>query len=305
MTARFRHFGRALRRPIRRPQPARLAILALAAVVLIVGAALVLQPPSGAPGPVAVGTAPEVSPPLPEVSPPPTACSFPEVSPPSTRTEAEASAMAAEACALAKHEAANSQKVAAGAPTPPPRFDFWGELYAFEATGPAYRSLTDLGMRSEAVVVGSFTGAVEPGREMRDEGAEANGMPREEASVFLANLPFKIDEVLAGSLPEQYRETVNLEYLVHPSRQEALAEVVPTAERVVLFIGSKYLRRAGIQDVYYEVGLGKGTFRDVGGTVVPLALPDDPKVGRLEGMPFDRFIDLVRRVPILDLMPEG
>ena len=294
--------NRLVGRTIRRLPGSRLGIVGLGAVLVIGGAAVALQPPSGATGPVAVGTTSEVSPPSTGTEAE-TCVVAPEVSPPSTRTEAETSAMAADVCAHAKLEAANSQKV--GAPTTTPRFDFWGDLYAFEATGPAYRSLADLGMRSEAVVVGSFTGEVAPGREMRDLGAEANGMPREEASVFLANLPFKIDEVLAGSLPEQYRETVNLEYMVHPSRQEALAEVVPTDERVVLFIGSKYLRQFGFQDVYYEVGLGKGTFREVGGRVVPLAMPDDPKVGRLEGMPFDRFIDLVRRVPILDLMPEG
>lgn len=93
--------------------------------------------------------------------------------------------------------------------------------------------------------------------------------------------------------------------MVRPSRQAALAEVAPTDERVVLFIGSKYVRQFGFQDVYYAVGVCKGTFRDVGGRVVPLALPDDLELGRLEGMAFERFVELVRRVPNLDLMPEG
>ncbi|MBI3748109.1 MAG: hypothetical protein HY262_04595 [Chloroflexi bacterium] len=153
--------------------------------------------------------------------------------------------------------------------------------------------------------MGSFTGEVEPGRVPCDEQSLADGAPREQACVFFANLPFRIDEVLAGSLPEQYRKTVKLEYMVHPERQALLPEAAPTDQRIVLFIGSKYLRRAGIQDVYYEVGVGKGTFREIDGRVVPLALPDDPTAGRLEGMPFDQFIDLVRRVPILNLMPEG
>ena len=93
--------------------------------------------------------------------------------------------------------------------------------------------------------------------------------------------------------------------MVRPSRQALLPEAAPTDERVVLFIASKYLRRAGIQSVYYSVGVGKGTFRDVGGRVVSLGLPDDPEFGRLEGLPFERFVELVRQVPILDLMPEG
>ncbi len=272
MAALDRLFGRAFGRPIRRLPPGRLAIPALAAGLAIVGGAVVLQP---SPGPrqdggqaAGVGAVPPSGAPGPV-----TVGATPEPSP--------------------------------GVATPTPRADFWLELSGGGGTGPAYRSLADLGERSEAVVVGSFTGELEPGREARDEGAEAAGMPREQASVFFANLPFRIDEVLGGSVPEQYRTTVKLEYQVDPGRQEALAEVVPTDARVVLFIGSKYLRRAGIQAVYYAVGVGKGTFREVDGRVVSLALPDDPEIGRLEGMPFERFVDLVRRVPILDLMPEG
>ena len=45
------------------------------------------------------------------------------------------------------------------------------------------------------------------------------------------------------------------------------------------------------------------------GRVVPVGwpddMPDDPEFGRLEGLPFEQFIDLVRRVPILDVKPEG
>lgn len=281
---------RLLGGPIRRLPGSRLGIVGLGAVLLIGGAAAALQPPSGAPGPVAVGTGPEVS-------------------PPSTRTEAEASPIAAEIAANVKEDAANAEKAPAGSPTPAPRYDFWGELSGGGGSVVAYTSLAELGERSETVVVGSFTGAVEPGREACDEESLAAGAPRGQACVSFANLPFRIDEVLAGSLPEQARTTVRLEYQVDPGRQEALAEVVPIDARVVLFIGSNDLRRAGFQDVYYAVGLGRGTFREVDGRVVPLNwpddLPDDPRVGRLEGMPFEQFVELVRRVPILDLMPEG
>jgi len=90
-----------------------------------------------------------------------------------------------------------------------------------------------------------------------------------------------------------------------PYPQDAVREVVPSDERVVMFIASRYLRRPGVEDVYYAVGTGEGTFRDVGGRIEPLALPDDPQFGRLEGMPFEQFVDLVRQVPILDRMPEG
>lgn len=83
------------------------------------------------------------------------------------------------------------------------------------------------------------------------------------------NLPFRIDELLAGSLPEPYRTIVKLEKQVDRERQAALKEVVPTDERVVMFIASKHRRRAGIADVYYDVGAGKGTFREVDGRVVP------------------------------------
>lgn len=302
MTALSRLVGRALGRPVRLASP-RIAFPALAAGLVIVSAAVVLLSPgsqqdggqasdggqatnlSGAPCPVPAGGTP-----LP-------------LAPGSPRPQAECDAFAEEF-------AANERAAAASrAPTTPPRPDFWDLLYAFEATGPAYGSLADLGARSEAVVVGSFTGQVQPGREACDQESIAAGTPREQACVFFANLPFRVDEVLAGSLPEQYRETVKLEYMVRPQRQALLPEAAPTDQRVVLFIGSKYLRRAGIQDVYYEVGVGRGTFREVDGRVVPVNwpddLPDDPQFGRLEGMPFERFVELVRRVPILDLMPEG
>lgn len=274
---------RLVGRTIRRLPGAPSAIAIAGAVLVIVGATVAVQPPSGAPGPAAVGATPE-----------------PSAAGP-TRPQAELDAIAKEAAA--------TPEIRAGASTPTAEADFWHLLYAFEGTGPVYASLADLGERSEAVVVGSFTGEVEPGREPCDEGSIAAGAPREQACVFFANLPFRIDEVLAGSLPEQYRTTVKIEYMVRPSRQEALAEVVPTDDRVVLFIGSKYLRRGGIQAVYYAVGVGRGTFREVDGRVVPVNwpddLPDDPQFGRLEGMPFERFVELVRRVPILDLMPEG
>ena len=116
-------------------------------------------------------------------------------------------------------------------------------------------------------------GEVEPGRESCDEESLADGAPREQACVFFANLPFRIDEVLAGSLPEQYRATVSLEFQADPARQVALVGAVPTDERFVLFIRvGSYWRRAGIPDVYYIVGYGDETFRDVNGRVAPLGL---------------------------------
>ena len=149
-------------------------------------------------------------------------------------------------------------------------------------------------------------GEVEPGRESCDEESLADGAPREQACVFFANLPFRIDEVLAGSLPEQYRATVSLEFQADPARQVALVGAVPTDERFVLFIRvGSYWRRAGIPDVYYIVGYGDETFRDVNGRVAPLGLTGQPELTRLEGMPFEQFIDLVRDVPILNLEPPG
>jgi len=302
MTALDRLVGRLADGPARRRPPARLAVPALAAVLVIVSAAVVLLSPgsqqdggqasdggqatdlSGAPCPVPAGGTP-----LPLAPGPP-------------RPQAECDAFAEEFAANQRAAAATPEP-SPGVPTPAPRYDFWGE-FGGGGDGPAYRSLEDVGARSEAVVLGSLTGEVEPGREACDEGALAAGASRAQACIAFVNLPFRIDELLAGSLPEQYRTIVKIEKQVDPGRQAALREVVPTDERVVLFIGSKYLRRAGIQDVYYDVGAGKGTFREVDGRVVPLALWD-PEFGRLEGMPFDQFIDLVRRVPILDLMPEG
>jgi len=318
MTALSRLVGRALGRPVRLASP-RIAAPALAAGLVIVGAAVVLLSPgsqqdggqasaggsqagpevgrdlesqqdggqasaggqatdlSGLPCPVPAGGTP-----LPLAPGPP-------------RPQAECDAFAEEFAANERAAAASK------APTTPPPFDFWGELFAVRDL--AYRSLAEVGARSEAVVVGSFTGQVEPGREPCDEESLANGVPREQACVFFANLPFRIDQILAGSLPEPNRETVKLEYMVDLDRRAALAEVVPTDERVVLFIGSKYVRRAGIQDVYYSTAMG--AFRDVDGRIVPLALPDDPQFGRLEGMAFEQFVEIVRQVPILDLEPEG
>jgi len=294
MAALHRLVGRALGRPVRLASP-RIAVPALAAGLVIVSAAVVLLSAglqqeggqasaggqatdlSGLPCPVPAGGTP-----LPLAPGPP-------------RPQAECDAFAEELVANERAAAASR------APTAPEGFDFWGELFAVR--DPAYRSLAEVGARSDAVVVGSFTGEVEPGREMRDEGSEANGMPREEASVFFANLPFRIDQILAGSLPERNRETVKLEYMVDLDRRAALAEVVPTDARIVLFIGSRELRDGGIQDVYYSTGMG--AFRDVDGRVVPLALPDDPQFGRLEGLPFEQFVEIIRQVPVLGREPEG
>lgn len=56
------------------------------------------------------------------------------------------------------------------------------------------------------------------------------------------------------------------------------------------------------------VVVGQRAFREVDGRVVPVGwpdnMPDDPEFGRLEGKPFERFIEFVRRVSILDLGPE-
>lgn len=177
---------------------------------------------------------------------------------------------------------------------------FWHQIAgSFEASGPTYLSLADLGARSEGIVLGTFTGEVEIGRVIRDSPSDPT------AGVYFANVTFRVEEVLGGGLPEQYRERVKVEYMIpRPESVASLAEVVPT-ERTVLFIASKYLRRGGIQDVYYSVGLGTGTFPELEGRVAPLGLPVDPERGRLEGMPFERFIALVREVPVLDLMPEG
>lgn len=116
--------------------------------------------------------------------------------------------------------AAAEPGVPAGA-APPPPFDFWGELFAVR--DPAYRSLADVGARSEAIVVGSFTGDVEPGREPCDAESLANGAPRSQACVFFVNLPFRIDELLAGTLPEAYRETVKLEIV----RDVPILDIMP------------------------------------------------------------------------------
>lgn len=286
MTALDRLVEQALGLPLRLAWRRNAVPVLAVGLVVAIGAVALLSPPwsrqdggqgsgaSGASGPVDVGAAAQ-----PTMGVPP-------------RLQADLSAIRSELAARPK-------------PTAPSEPNFWELLYAFEGTGPAYRSLTDLGKTSEAVVMGSFTGAVEPGRVPCDQQQLADGDPPEQACVFFANLPFRIDEVLAGSLPDQYRASVKLEYMVRPSRQALLPEAAPTDEQIVLFIGSKGLRDHGIQDVYYEVGVGKGTFRNVDGRVVPLALPDDQEVGRLDGMPFERFIELVRRVPILDLMPEG
>ena len=192
-----------------------------------------------------------------------------------------------------------------GAPTPTPPYDFWGELSG-GGHDPAYRSLAGLGERSEAVVVGSFTGEVESGRELCDVESLAGGPTRGEACVAFVNLPLRIDALLAGSLPEEHRETVRIEYQVDRGRQQALAEAVPSGDRIVLFIQSgDPWRRAGVQDVFYAVGSGNGTFRVVDGRVVPLVLVDDPHFGRLDGMPFEAFVEVVGSIRILDLQPEG
>ena len=174
---------------------------------------------------------------------------------------------------------------------------FYGRLYGFEASGPVPASLADLGRYSQAVVLGRFDGRVEPGRVVGDSGLGP------EYDVYFANVGFRIEAILAGSLPAADASDLLLEYLVAgPDEIAALKATLPT-ERTVMFVGSKYLRRAGIATVYYESGLGRGTFRELDGRTAPVGLTTDPQFGRLEGLPFADFLDLVRRIPILDEMP--
>lgn len=265
MAALDRLFGRAFGRPASRLSPARLTVVGLAGVLAVVGAAAILWPAPGS----QLGGGPS--------RPPPSEAA----------TLAEPTAVPHD---LSAHDL------------------FWdmAGVLGGGVDGPWYGSLADLGKRSEAIVLGSFTGEVERGREPCDEESVANGAPREQACVFFTNVTFRIDEVLAGSLPEQYRKAVKLEYMLAQSPDLALLPAaMPTDERIVVFIGSKYLRRVGIEAVYYAAGAGKGTFLEVDGRTWTVKLRDDPEFGRLDGMPFERFVELVRSVPVLDLMPEG
>lgn len=176
---------------------------------------------------------------------------------------------------------------------------FYGRLYGFEASGPVPASLADLGRYSQAVVLGRFDGRVEPGRVVGDP--ESTLGPA--YYVYFANVGFRVEAILAGSLPAADASDLLLEYFVAgPDEIAALKATLPT-ERTVMFVGSKYLRRAGIGTVYYESGLGRGTFRELDGRTAPVGLTTDPQFGRLEGLPFGDFLDLVRRIPILDEMP--
>ncbi|HWP63712.1 MAG TPA: hypothetical protein VNO86_09605 [Candidatus Binatia bacterium] len=176
---------------------------------------------------------------------------------------------------------------------------FYGRLYGFEAVGPIPTSLAEIGRTSQAVVLGRFDGRVEPGRVVVASDID----PRYDA--YFANVGFRIEAILAGNLPAADADDLLIEYLVAgPEEIRALAGTLPT-ERSVLFVGSKYLRARGIPTVYYEVGLGRGTFRELDGRTAPVGLTTDPQFGRLEGLPFTDFIDLVRQIPILDEMPAG
>jgi hypothetical protein len=175
---------------------------------------------------------------------------------------------------------------------------FYGRLYGFEAVGPVPTSLADLGRYSQAVVLGRFDGRVEPGRVVGDSSLGP------EYDVSFANVGFKVEAILAGTLAAADASDLLLEYLVAgPDEIAALKATLPT-ERTVMFVGSKYLRRAGIATVYYQSGLGgRGTFRELDGRTAPVGLATDPQFGRLEGLPFADFLDLVRHIPILDEMP--
>jgi len=173
---------------------------------------------------------------------------------------------------------------------------FYGRLYGFAASGVVLDSLEELGQYSQAVVLGRFDGRVEPGRVVGDPASTLG----HKYDVSFANLGFSIEAILAGSLPAADAKDLLLEYLVGgPDEIRALADTLPT-ERTVMFIGSKYLRAAGIPTVYYEVLLGRGTFRELDGRTAPVGLMTDRQFGRLEGLPFGDFLDLVRQIPILD-----
>jgi hypothetical protein len=177
---------------------------------------------------------------------------------------------------------------------------FYGRLYGFEAVGPIPTSLAEIGRTSQAVVLGRFDERVEPGRVVGDP--ESTLGPA--YYVYFANVGFRVEAILGGSLPAADASDLLLEYYVAgPDEIAALKATLPT-ERTIMFVDRKRSGlMAGGRALYYEVGLGRGTFREFDGRIAPLVLTTDPEFGRLDGLPVADFLEIVRRVPILDEMP--
>lgn len=179
---------------------------------------------------------------------------------------------------------------------------FYGRLYGFAASGPVLDSLAELGRYSQAVVLGRFDGRVEPGRVVSDPTSTLG----HKYDVYFANIGFSIEAILAGNLPAADAADLLLENLVGgPNEIATLAGTLPT-ERTILFVARTDLTRrqggtvAGARLLYYIVGLANGAFRELDGRTAPVGLMTDPQFGRLEGLPFADFLDLVRQVPTLD-----
>lgn len=108
---------------------------------------------------------------------------------------------------------------------------FWGLLAVNGSPTAHFDTLDAMADDSDLVVVGRIL-RVTPWREVRDLGAEAEGYPREEASVYFANATLVVDEALKG-IPSK---AVQLQLLLpKPGVLEQIQQDLPT-ERGIYFL---------------------------------------------------------------------
>lgn len=117
---------------------------------------------------------------------------------------------------------------------------FWSTLAVNGSPRNHFDSLPEMVAGADIVVVAHIDKLV-PGREVRDLAAEAEGMPREQASVYFAEATLVIDDAIKGGP----RKTVKLQLMVPaPATVDELGKALPT-ERAIYFLtdmGSYFAR---------------------------------------------------------------
>ncbi len=132
---------------------------------------------------------------------------------------------------------------------------FWSTLAINGSPRNHFDSLREMAAGADIIVVGRIDKLV-PGREVRDLEAEAEGMPREQASVYFAEATLVVDDAIKGGP----RQTVKLQLMVPgPATVDQLGKALPT-ERAIYFLtdmGAYFARENPTSSL---VATLKGTF---------------------------------------------
>ena len=173
---------------------------------------------------------------------------------------------------------------------------FWSTLAVNGSPRNHFDSLRGMAAGADIVVVAHIE-KLAPGREVRDLEAEAEGMPREQASVYFADATLVVDDAIKGGP----RQTVKLQLMVPgPGTVDQLGKAVPT-ERAIYFLtdmGAYFARENPTSSLVT-------TLRNTFDFVSPQGLLRDfgSKVGVTadEG---DTFLETASRKPFSDVLAD-